>query len=357
MNLTLHTVGKDFRCPRLLFPLVGWWGLVILQGVLMGIFARLPHLPPPMGMMQEFFMGLLAWLVAFLKMGLLVLVVSQLVQQDSTVGSTAFWLSRPVSGKRLLAGKSLFLALTVILPAFLTEVLLLLLHGVTLYDTVRSIPQILLFQCLVLALLMMLAALTRDLARMIFLGILGAIGLLLVQYTFLQFLRWLDPYVFQPPPNALMQAIAEVVKVVRRIRWDDSLYFSGLIGFLLFLLVVALVVVCHQYLTRRTKKSMILASSVFPGVLLFMTFWTWDFWPDEYPLAEGVLDPEQVTARIREKSLKFRRWHKPGREERQILQGDVTVDNLPAGLAVLPGRFTASLFSPSGCTAPDFLDR
>ena len=153
---------------------------------------------------------------------------------------------------------------------------------------------------------------------------------------------------FNPPQNALMQAIAETVKVVRRIRWDDSLYFSGLIGFLLFLLVVALVVVCHQYLTRRTGKSMILASSVFPGVLLFMTFWTWDFWPDEYPLAEGILDPEQVTARIQEKSLKFRRWHKPGREERRILQGGVVLDNLPAGLAALPGRFTVSLFSKSG---------
>ena len=348
MNLTLHMVGKDFRRLHLLLPLVGWWALVILQGFLISTFARLPHQPPPADMMLEFSISLLAWLVALLKIGLLVLIASQLVQQDSTVGSTAFWLSRPISGKRLLAGKSLFLALTVILPAFLTEVLLLLLHGVTLYDTVRSIPQILLFQCLVLALLMMLAGLTRDLARMIFLGILGAIGLLLVQYTSLQLLRWLDPYVFQPPQNALMRAIAETVKVVRRIRWDDSLYFSGLIGFLLFLLVVALVVVCHQYLTRRTKKSMILASSVFPGVLLFMTFWTWDFWPDEYPLAEGILDPEQVTARIQEKSLKFRRWHKPGREERRILQGGVVLDNLPAGLAVLPGRFTVSLFSKSG---------
>jgi len=354
MNLTLHLIAKDSRRWHLLLPLVGWWGLVILQGFLISTFARLPHQPPPADMMLEVSITLLAWLVALLKIALLVLIASQLVQQDSTAGSTAFWLSRPISGKRPLASKSLFLALTVILPALLAEVLLLLLHGVTLYDTVRSIPQILLFQCLVLALFMMLAGLTRDLARMIFLGVLGAIGLLLFQYTFLQFLRWVDPHVFQTPPNALMRAIAEVVKVVRRIRWDDSLYFSGLIGFLLFLLVVAVVVVCHQYLTRRTKKSMIMASSVFPGVLLFMTFWRWDFWPDEYPLAEGVLDPEQVTARIQEKSLEMHRWHKLGREEGWLLQGDVTVDNLPAVLSVLPGRFTASLISPSSETLDQY---
>ena len=362
MNLTLHMVGKDFRRLHLLFPLVGWWGLVILQGVLITTFARLPHYPPPADMMLGFSITLLAWLVALLKIGLLVLIVSQLVQQDSTVGSTAFWLSRPISGKRLLAGKSLFLALTVILPALLTEVLLLLLHGVTLYDTIRSIPQILLFQCLVLALLMMLAAVTRNLPRLIFVGILAVVGLLLVQYIFSVFLRWLGPYVFQPQQNALMQTVAAVV---RRNRWDDSLYFSGLIGFLLFLLVVALVVVCHQYLTRRTKKSMILASSVFPGVLVFMTFWTWDCWPDEYPLYEGILDPEKVTARIQEKSLRINRLHKPGLEEGWLLHGYVTVDNLPAGLAVLPGRFTASLVSPSsetldqyqGSTSYDYRDR
>ncbi len=140
MNLTLHLIAKDSRRWHLLLPLVGWWGLVILQGFLISTFARLPHQPPPADMMLEVSITLLAWLVALLKIALLVLIASQLVQQDSTAGSTAFWLSRPISGKRLLASKSLFLALTVILPALLAEVLLLLLHGVTLYDTVRSIP-------------------------------------------------------------------------------------------------------------------------------------------------------------------------------------------------------------------------
>ena len=41
-------------------------------------------------------------------------------------------------------------------------------------------------------------------------------------------------------------------------------------------------------------------------------------------------------------------------KECRSLQGDVTVDNLPAGLAVLPGRFTASLVSPSGETLDQY---
>ncbi|MDE2965718.1 MAG: hypothetical protein OXU26_17560, partial [Acidobacteriota bacterium] len=140
MRPTLHIVSKDFRDLRLLLPLFGWWGLSILQVVLISVFGRIPGSPPAIEMMSGVFLGGLAWLLAALDFGLLVLIVSQLIQRDSTVGSTAFWLSRPVSGARLLAGKSLFLLLAVILPTVAAQFLTLLFNGVTLYDAFRSVP-------------------------------------------------------------------------------------------------------------------------------------------------------------------------------------------------------------------------
>ncbi len=347
MNLTLRIVSKDFRYLGLLLPLAGWWGLMILQEVLIGTFARLPHQLPPFDMMSEAFLTLLAWLVAFLKIGLLALIVSQLVHKDSTVGSTAFWLSRPISGGRLLASKSLFLILTVILPTLLVEVLLLLFHGVTLDDTLRSIPQIVFLQLLVTAIFMMLAALTPNLPRLIFLGILAVVGLALLQYAFGVFHNWLGWYAHQSQQKVLLQYTTEAFS---RTRWDSSLYLSGTIGFSLFLLAVAGVVVCHQYLTRRTKRSMILASSVFPGALLFLSFWNWDFWPTEYPPDKEVLNPEQVTARIEDKSLKFHPWVYGQPKEGLVLRGNIALDNLPPDLVVLPARVSADLFSSSGET-------
>ncbi len=320
MKRTFHIISKDMRDLRLLLPLAGWWSIAILQVLLISIFPGLPSTPPAIEMMSAVLLAGLAWLLAALDFGLLVLIVSQLVQRDSTVGSTAFWLSRPVSGGRLLASKSLLLLLLVILPVLGAQVLLLLFNGTTLYDAFRSVPQIVVLQLLVISVLMMLACLTANLPRMLYLGIIAAIGSAIVQYTLRLSLL--------------------------RSRWDSSLYDSAAIGFSLFLLAVAVTVVCHQYLTRRTKRSLILASSVVPGLLLFMSLWPWDFLTTEAPVA--ILDPEQVAARVEVESLKFHRRANRDGDDWLILRGDLAVDSLPAGLVAIAARISAEQVLPSG---------
>ena len=323
MKQAFHIIGKDIRDTRLLLPLAGWWSVSILQVLLISTFSRLPSSPPAIEMMSGVFLVGLAWLLAALDLGLLVLIVSQLVQRDSTVGSTAFWLSRPVSGRCLLAGKSLLLLLAVILPTLGVQFLLLLFNGVTLFDAFRSIPQIVVLQVLVLSALMMLAALTRNLQGMLVPGIIAVVGLAIVQYyTFRLFLL--------------------------RARWDRSLDDSAAIGFVLFLLAIAVTVVCHQYLTRRTKRSLVLASSLVPGLFLFLTLWPWNFWPAEAPVAVAILDPEQVAARVEVDSLRIHRQPHREWEEWLVLSGDLAVDSLPAGLDAIPADISAEQLSASG---------
>lgn len=327
MKSTFHIIGKDLRDLRLLLPLAGWWAVSVLQPLLISVFPRLPSSPPAIEMMLGGFLAGLAWLLAALDLGLLVLIVSQLAQRDSTVGTTAFWLSRPISGARLLAGKSLFLLLAVILPTVGLQFLMLLFNGVSLYDAVRSAPQIVVLQLLVLSALMMLACLTPNLSRMLFLGVIAAVGLAIVQYTLRLSLL--------------------------RIRWDRSLDDSAVIGFSLFLLAVAVAVVCHQYLARRTKRSLILASSVFPGTILFLTLWPWDFWPTEFPVVRDILDPEQVAVRVEVDSLEFHRWTNPKGEEWLTLRGDLAVDSSPTELVISPAGMSAKQFSSSGKVLAD----
>ena len=325
MKRTFHIIGKDFRDLRLLFPLAGWWSVAILQLLLIAVFPRLPSSPPAIEMMLGVLLAGLAWLLAALELGLLVLIVSQLIQRDSTVGSTAFWLSRPVSGARLLASKSLLLLLAVILPTLVLQFLMLLSNGVTLLDAFRSVPQIVVLQLLVLSVLMMLASLTPNLPRMLLLGIVAAVGLAILQYTIRLYLTH-----------------------NRRDLWDRSLEDSAAIGFSLFLLAVAVTAVCHQYLTRRTKRSLILASSVFPGMILFMTLWSWDFWTTEAPVARAILDPEQVATRVEVESLKFHRGTKREGDDWLFLRGGLAVDSLPAGLVAIPAGISAEQVLPSG---------
>ena len=244
MNLTLYMFAKDFRFLRLFLSL--WLGLVILQAVLIGSFPQ--HAPGEWGEWRGIIsLSSLSWPLAILKICLLTVIVSQLVQKDSTVGSTAFWLSRPISGKRLLASKSLFLLLAVILPVLVVEVLVLLVCGVTLDDTLRSIPQIVFLQILPVAVAMMLAALTSNLPRMIFLGVIALVGLPLLWFVL----------------SYLFTAVSGTVTVEN----DDvpfampippPSYRSFLIGILLVLVGTSGAVIGHQYLTRRTMLSRVL---------------------------------------------------------------------------------------------------
>ncbi|MCY3757835.1 MAG: hypothetical protein OXG96_08945, partial [Acidobacteria bacterium] len=177
MNLTLHLIAKDFRYLRLYLSL--WSGLVILQAVLIGAFPQ----PAPGEWRGIISLSSLSWPLAILKVCLLTVIVSKLVQKDSTVGSTALWLSRPIAAKRLLASKLIFLLVAVVLPVLVVEILLLSVRGVIPEDILRSVPQIVFLHILPVAVAMMLASVTSNLPRLIFLGVIALVALPLLWFV------------------------------------------------------------------------------------------------------------------------------------------------------------------------------
>lgn len=337
MNLTLHIMEKDFR--RLWRFLIPYWGLLMFHAVLNQ--ARSVLSPSPGG---ELFLVagsvLLSWLVGILKVCWLAVIVSRLVQQDSTAGSTAFWLSRPISGGRLLLSKFLFLGLTVISPDLLLESAMLGVHGVTLYDIFRSIPQIALPALLATLMLMMLASLTSDLTRMMFLGVLAVVGLFLAS-----------------------SALTELMPVVSTLGWIPPGSGSGWMAPFLLPLAVAGVVVCRQYLARGRAVSGRLAFSV-----MFLTLLLVQFSPGVLGWVKRGLDRQnqvsgQVSARVEKGSLAFQRVSvsdqamglseddlEPEEGRRIFLKGRIVLENLPPDLCALPGLVSARLALPSGET-------
>ena len=87
MKLVWHLVRKDFRHLRVY--LAGWLGLVILMRIVIEIE---PHLRSGFQILLFIVNPLLPIATFFL----LALIVSRLLQNDSPVGSTGFWLSLPV---------------------------------------------------------------------------------------------------------------------------------------------------------------------------------------------------------------------------------------------------------------------
>ena len=337
MNLTIHLIASDFRNLRLYLSV--WSGLVILQAVLIGSFPQ-HSLGEWRGIIS---LSSLSWPLAILKLCLLTVIVSQLVQKDSTVGSTAFWLSRPISGKRLLASKSIFLLVAVVLPVLVVAILLLFVRGVTPEDILRSIPQIVFLQILPVAVAMMLASVTSNLPRLIFLG-----GTALVALPLLWFVL-----------SYLFTAVSGTVTVEND---DLSLampipppsYSSYLIGILLVLVGTSGAVIGHQYLTRRAMLSRALFFSGVLIALLSMGFWSRHIWGMESGSDSGILDPTQVTTRIEGKSLIFTPVTESlpvfdlAGEKKMLLRGAISLHNLSQGLVVLPAQISAHLVLPSG---------
>ena len=341
MNLTRHLIANDFRYLRLY--LSAWWALLILQAVLIGSYAQLFPGDGPW-LFSPAFLGLL---VAILKLCLLTLIVSEAVRKDATIGTTAFWLSRPISKGRLLASKSLFLALAVLLPDLLVQVVLLLVHSVSLEDIVRSFPQIVLLTLFTIVVLTMLAVLTTNLPRQIFFGIIALVAV--PPLWIILFLVFSTSFSFV---LSTLHFPTEDVPVV----WPVPPPSFGLhmMGMLPVLLGIAGMVVVYQYLTRRTLRSRILLFSALSLALMSMGFWNRDWRATAPRLDTGILDPKQVTAWIEEMSLIIAPVPAslpvsgPAGGKKMLLKGSITLDNLPPGVVVLPAQISASLVLPSG---------
>ena len=348
MNLTLHLAAWDLRYLR--HYLVLWLSLVILQA---GLVGYAPHLFPVEIRGHFFSLSSFFWLVAVLKSCLLAVTVAQLVQKDSTIGGTAFWLSRPVSRARLLSSKVLFLVAAIILPWLLVEVGLLFITGVTPHDTLRSVPQIVFLTLLAVAILMMLAAVTTSLARMIFAGGVALLGLPLL---------WL----FVVGAWSLFQLgtgtfASDDITVARPV--PPPIYDTIFVGIALVLLVTAVAVVGHQYLTRRTTGSRIILVAGVCLVLLSMGHWEGILGTTSPGLDKEILDPAQVGVRIAEESLVFGSSRDPliffglKRDKKMFLNGRFAPDPLPPDVAVLPAQISARLVLPSGKSLANHLSR
>jgi len=251
VSLILHLVRKDFRRVRVLLGI--WCPILILSVVLdakieLYLDGRGPAQEVGTPSSDEFDLAvfvLVGLLVVFFDLLMRAAIVSKLVHDDATVGSTAFWLSRPITGGTLLASKATLLALSMI-PA---DIAVQMVTSSQLTGSLSS-SEFFLMPVVATAVFMMLAVLTPSLARM---AVLGGIIAGVTWGAFLV-LGWLAM------PLVGGEGIVEAAtrSVTQSSPW-------------LLLLGVCVAVICHQYLTRRTNRSLVIAFSGIPVFLLLLT--------------------------------------------------------------------------------------
>jgi hypothetical protein len=106
---------------------------------------------------------------------LVALLVPLLLHEDPLVDARAFWLTRPISRRTLLAAKAVFLTLVVVLPALVGELLAMGCNGLSARQLLCATPEILLAMLSKVCVLGALAALTRNF---------GQFAIALVSYLF-----------------------------------------------------------------------------------------------------------------------------------------------------------------------------
>jgi len=153
-----HLLRADVR--RFKLPVAVWLLIQVMDTVYTVMrpgLAADPLLRPAVDLLQ----GVL-WLARWL--GLIVL-VPLVVQAHPLVGSDAFWMTRPIAWRALLGSKLVLLGTTfVVLPAVF-EVVLMAACGVPFAQIGRVSLQTLLFGALLLAVIMAVSAVTRNLSR------------------------------------------------------------------------------------------------------------------------------------------------------------------------------------------------
>jgi len=247
MNLVWHIVKKDLRALR--WPLVVWAALIAAK-LMMGLLLLTSTSPNDQHLFQTLD-ALAKLLAAFECLG--VVLVAALVQEDLLVGTTAFWTTRPISGGRLLAAKLLGLGVIFGVIPVLVTVPWWLACQLDLGTMCMAALETLALQLLVVILGLACAVVTDGLGR---------------------FFLWLLAFLAAIPLAGA--TVAVILQRMNAVVPADLGTTRVVLGVGVLMLTIA-GVVGHQYLTRRTWRSIGMIVGGIAVVMLIELLWPWSW--------------------------------------------------------------------------------
>ena len=327
--MIFHLLKKDLRRSRVLLAM--WFLLIIAQFALIGSGVN-----PSDRVMQVAFQ-MISVLVPLFQ-GLLVLVIiPHVIHDEPLVGTTAFWFTRPISPALLLKGKALFALLILLLVPLLTEVIVLAANGVTAHDVALAVPEIVLSRLTFIIALALLAVVTPNFGRFAVSGAGCVIAFILVAMG----VQWAKLFLH---PESMMGGGADAVSLMKS---------RGVASSLLTILGGG-AIVAHQYLTRRTARTIVAAVIGVAAVLAVQSYWPIDFLkPTPVDNAKAGFDVAAVkvgfdSAPVVSDAMSLRGKEVPEKRV-QALFG---TSGIPRGLIAKVKRVNAELRQPNGQAVP-----
>ncbi|MCP4155907.1 MAG: ABC-2 transporter permease, partial [bacterium] len=257
MKRVLTHVIKDFKHLKYQFML---WLLLLICQIVSTELEWLAWSTPYMGIQLK----------VFLRGLILFIWIPQLIQADTITGTSAFWTTRPVSGKEMFSAKALYIFLFIICTAVMANSIYPGLKGSTPVDIFWSDLKMISDIALIVLPLWLLAALTATFKNYI---------LTMIVITFV-------------PGGALFVYRLIHEDVISSLSWIFSLLQILLFGGLLL----------HQYVTRKTRKTVYFTIA---ALIVFYALFIWNFsssmgdhqneWPRSSSSGPGSTDISQAT--------------------------------------------------------------
>jgi hypothetical protein len=259
-----HLVWHDIRALRL--PLAAWFLVLLAQAAVMAFG---PGLIDPEARRSAIvtFAGFLAGA----RLALTVLLTVLLIQRDSPVGTTAFWLTRPIRPAAMAASKLGAAALLLVVVPAVAGWLLFTALGLSRGDVLAGVWELVIEQIMVVGLSAMGAAVTATIPQFA----VAAVAAVLLIGTMSYEVR---PLVDRLPKVWLSAQVAPL----------GAWAFVTVVG--------TTAVVVYQYSRRHVVRAAAAATAVLIlGVLSAQTTRGWFDAGAVEPLRAGILDPAAVT--------------------------------------------------------------
>jgi ABC-type transport system involved in multi-copper enzyme maturation permease subunit len=258
MNIVYHILRKDLRRVRV--PLAVWLVLVALSFALIGSAIK-----PRDSEVQAFFL-MLSYLVPLLQTVMLIVIIPLVIQEEPLAGTTAFWLTRPISRGTLLASKMIFILLVLVLPPFAAEMIVLGANGASAHYLALAVPEILIGNLTLITVVALISVVTTNFGRFAIFG-----GVLVISACLLEFaIFWIGIF-----SHSFMGATAsdsshpvEYMFSLMATRW--------MVGEVLMIAAAAALIV-HQYLKRWTTLTILLGVASLFVVFMVANAWGWNF--------------------------------------------------------------------------------
>jgi len=276
-------------------------------------------------------LGFTYLLLCILHFALVVVVAVQVVQADRLVGTTAFWLTRPVPRRSLLAAKLATVSIVLVVVPVVFDALVLATNRMAWLDVLGAVAEGALIRLAIVLPVMTLAAITSDLAVFVVAAVAAFFGTLALEAVF----QWGHMVVWS-------------VDGVPARNWSSA--YSATLVDAAVIIACAVIALAYQVFTRRTTRTVLIVIGGVTVAALVANRWTSDLGLMKTGLQAGWLDPSRIVVTM--KPLAPENVSTTNRKRPWLIRASYIVTGTTANVALVPLSVTTETLFGDGSREP-----